>query len=77
MKTNIIVFGQLTDIIGNDKLVVNNAGDTNSLLEELKKGYPALEDSKFILAVDKKLVTENTLLNTNSTIALMPPFSGG
>lgn len=77
MDTSIIVFGQLTDIIGNNHLVVTNTVDTDSLMKELKKNYPALEGCQFIIAVDKKLVIGNTLLYTNNTIALLPAFSGG
>lgn len=77
MKINIIVFGQLTDIIGNDNLVVSDTKDTDSLMEQLHKLYPALADTKFLVAVDKQLITANTILTNNSTIALLPPFSGG
>lgn len=77
MKINIIVFGQLTDIIGNDNLVVSDTKNTDSLMEQLHKLYPALADTKFLMAVDKQLITANTILTNNSTIALLPPFSGG
>lgn len=77
MKINIIVFGQLTDIIGNDNLVVSDTKNTDSLMEQLHKLYPALADTKFLVAVDKQLITANTILTNNSTIALLPPFSGG
>ena len=77
MKISIIVFGQLTDIIGNDNLVVSDTKDTDSLMEQLHKLYPALADTKFLVAVDKQLITANTILTNNSTIALLPPFSGG
>ena len=77
MKINIIVFGQLTDIIGNDNLVVSDTKDTDSLMEQLHKLYPALAGTKFLIAVDKQLITANTKLTNNSTIALLPPFSGG
>ncbi len=77
MNTNIFVFGQLTDIIGSDNIVVPGAADTDSLINELKKSYPALSDMKFMIAVDKQLIKGNTALTGNSSIALMPPFSGG
>ena len=77
MKISIIVFGQLTDIIGNDNLVVSDTKDTDSLMEQLHKLYPALTDTKFLIAVDKQLITANTILTNNNTIALLPPFSGG
>jgi molybdopterin synthase sulfur carrier subunit len=39
--------------------------------------FPAIAGAKFVIAVDKKVISENTILQGNSTIALLPPFSGG
>lgn len=72
-----MVFGQLTDITGSGMIGVESVMDTNSLVDSLKEKYPKLADTKFAIAVDKKVITENTLLNPASTIVLMPPFSGG
>lgn len=76
MQINVIIFGQLCDLLG-EKLVLNNIADTNSLLAVLHEKYPELVNSKYRMAVDKKLITENILLTNNSTVALLPPFSGG
>ena len=77
MNIKIILFGQLSDIAGGDSLVLKEVVDTNGLQEMLKKHYPALAASKYIIAVDKKLVQENTSLHENNSVALLPPFSGG
>jgi molybdopterin converting factor small subunit len=77
MNLQVMVFGQLTDITGSGLIGVENISDTNSLLDSLKKKYPKLADTKFAIAVDKKVITENTNLNQASTVVLMPPFSGG
>ena len=77
MKINVIFFGQLTDITGTAAVTVEDINDTSSLLEHLNKTYPALANSKYIIAVDKKVIAENTKLTDHSTVALMPPFSGG
>jgi sulfur-carrier protein len=76
MPVNIIIFGRLTDIAGNT-LALDNIADTNSLVKELHIRYPALAEVKYAIAVDKKLVNENTTLSENSIVALLPPFSGG
>lgn len=76
MKTNIIVFGQLVDVIGTDNLAIENVNDTNELTKELVTRYPALDSIKYAVAVDKKIISGNTLLS-NNTVALLPPFSGG
>ena len=76
MKINILIFGQLRDLLG-ENFVLNNIADTNSLTEILNEKYPELVDSKYAMAVNKKLVTENIILTDNCTVALLPPFSGG
>jgi molybdopterin converting factor small subunit len=32
---------------------------------------------KYIIAVDKKVIQENTVISETSNVALLPPFSGG
>ena len=76
MKINVIIFGQLCEVLG-ENLVLHNVADTNSLTEVLNKKYSELVSSKYAMAVNNKLVTENILLTDNSTVALLPPFSGG
>jgi molybdopterin synthase sulfur carrier subunit len=77
MQVKVKIFGQLTDIIKSNTLTLTDTTDTNSLVDELKKQYPALDQAKYILAVDKQTVTENTILKDGSIVALLPPFSGG
>ena len=71
------IFGRLTDIIKSNTLTLTGTTDTKGLVDELKKQYPALSQAKYILAVDKQTVTENTILKDGSIVALLPPFSGG
>jgi molybdopterin converting factor small subunit len=77
MEIQVMVFGQLTDITGSGLIGVKNVTDSNSLLLSLEEKYPKLADIKFAIAVDKKVITENTILNQASSVVLMPPFSGG
>ena len=77
MQIRIMIFGQLTDIINSSTLTLTDIADTNSLVNELNKLYPALADSKYIMAVNKQTVIANTILKEDSTVALLPPFSGG
>ena len=76
MSVKIIFFGKLAEIAGN-AVSVGNVADTDSLVNVLHKDYPALAGSKYVIAVDKQVIKENTILNSNSTVALLPPFSGG
>lgn len=77
MPIQVLFFGQLFDITGQHESIVEGIEDTESLIQFLNAKYPDLKNCKCIIAVDKKIIMENTLLNENSMVALMPPFSGG
>jgi molybdopterin converting factor small subunit len=76
MEIKVIIFGQLCDLLG-ESLILQDVADTTSLTAILKERYPGMADAKYLMAVNKKLITGNTLLTNNSTVALLPPFSGG
>lgn len=76
MSLKIILFGRLADIAGNS-VAVDDVSDTDNLVKALHKNYPVLAEAKYIIAVDKQVIKENTILNNNNVVALLPPFSGG
>jgi sulfur-carrier protein len=77
MRVNIIIFGNLTDITGDTTISLTDIADTDALLKELHHRFPALAHAKYMVAVDKKVIHTNTILQQNNTVALLPPFSGG
>ena len=77
MSVNVIVFGQLTDIVGKTPLTMEDVADTTQLVQRLQERYPALVNAPYIIAVDKQIVNGNTALTGNNTVALLPPFAGG
>jgi molybdopterin synthase sulfur carrier subunit len=77
MGIQVIVFGQLTDILKNSSFTLHGITDTDGLVGELNKQYPALTNAKYMIAVDRQTVTGNIHLKEGSTVALLPPFSGG
>ena len=76
MSVKIILFGKLADIAGG-AVSVDNVADTDSLINALHNDYPEFAKTKYVIAVDKQVIKENTVLNKKSTVALLPPFSGG
>jgi len=76
MSVKIILFGKLADIAGSS-VSVDNVPDTDSLVDSLNQRYPELSTTKYVIAVDKQVIKENTALNKKSMVALLPPFSGG
>ena len=77
MTIEIIFFGQLTDITGKSKLQVSDVNDTDALVSRLYSDFPALSRSKFRIAVNNKIINNNTPIIEGCKIAFMPPFSGG
>jgi molybdopterin converting factor small subunit len=77
MKLKVILFGQLSEITGTSNLLLESITDIKGLLEALHKQYPPLATMKYIIAVDKKVIDGNMLLDEKNTVALLPPFSGG
>ena len=77
MQLTILFFGQLTDITSEAFIQLADVADTDALTILLHKKFPALANSKYAIAVDKKVINSNTLLTNNCTVALLPPFSGG
>ena len=76
MSLKIILFGKLADIAGG-AVSVEDVADTDSLVNVLHQNYPEIAKSKYVIAVDKQVITGNTILNKKSMVALLPPFSGG
>lgn len=77
MQINLLAFGQVAGVTGSNFFLNENVTDTDSLQVVLHNKYPALEGMKYALAVNKQMVHENTALDGDVTIALLPPFSGG
>ena len=79
MATTITVklFGSLVDIVQSSVLTLEDVHDIHSLQEKLFVQFPALQKMQFAIAIDKKIIHENTVINEHTDIALLPPFSGG
>ncbi len=77
MKLSILCFGQVAAITGNTLQVEEEVATSDELLQVLQNRFPALQSLKYSIAIDKKLVQGNTPLTNGSTVAILPPFSGG
>lgn len=75
MEIKIIAFGRIAEITGKELMLT--ASDTDTLKQQLAGKFPQLSGMKYAVAVNKKITEGNTELNTNDTVALMPPYSGG
>jgi molybdopterin converting factor small subunit len=77
MKINLRIFGQLKDIVGSDRIELDDVNDTDVLIAALKEKYPKIGNSSFAISVDRKIVKGKVALGHESEVALLPPFSGG
>ena len=66
----VLFFGKLAEVAGSS-VEVQKVSSTDELLAKLYAQYPLLASEKFVMAVDKKILSDH------STVALLPPFSGG
>jgi len=77
MQVQILIFGQLADITGASELILQDMPDTDTLQECLHKLYPTLANTTYAIAMNKKTIQGNAIFSGDTTIALIPPFSGG
>ena len=77
MKITILFFGQLAEIAGISSIKLTDISDTDDLKNKLQQQFPALEKMTFSIAINKKMIQENTILKSEDEVALLPPFSGG
>jgi molybdopterin synthase sulfur carrier subunit len=77
MKVEITLFGQLADIVGTNKFHLQDIPDTDTLQHILHEKYPELSNLSYSIAVNKKTIHENTILDEDANVAFLPPFSGG
>lgn len=77
MQVHLTLFGQLADITGKTEMILHDIPDTATLIETLNEMYPSMAKVKYAIALNKKVIKENTVLSGDNNIALLPPFSGG
>jgi molybdopterin converting factor small subunit len=73
----ILTFGMVASATGTSAIKAPACEHTHALKEWLFNTYPSLKTMKFSIAVDKKVVHNNTPLTAHSEVALLPPYSGG
>ena len=76
MEIRIIAFGPILEEI-KEPFLLENIGDTDQLKSVLHQRFPVLEKTRYLMAVNKKTITGNTVLTDKSVVALLPAFSGG
>jgi molybdopterin synthase sulfur carrier subunit len=77
MKVEVTLFGQLADIAGTPKFHLKDIPDTDRLEQKLHEMYPEMSKMSYSIALNKKIIHENSFFEGDVDIAFLPPFSGG
>jgi molybdopterin synthase sulfur carrier subunit len=77
MQITVLFFGYMREIVGKNQLTLHNIPNTSQLKLQLKRLYPALKDTDYLIAIEREVITGDRPLEDNLTIALLPPFAGG
>jgi sulfur-carrier protein len=70
-------FGKIAEMLDEENLELTGLRDTSELKTHLEMAHPALKNMSYQIALDRKIVAENTSLEKVKEVALLPPFSGG
>lgn len=75
-RVRVLYFGAAQEIAGkvDEELM---AADTASLRREIWGRYPAMRNISFRMALNRTILREESDLNDNDIIAILPPFQGG
>lgn len=76
IKVRVLYFGSAEAATGR-KEEEFQAEDTASLRLQLISRYPELQRIPFRLALNRTLLKEESVLQKDDTIAILPPFQGG
>ncbi|MBK7816151.1 MAG: MoaD/ThiS family protein [Sphingobacteriaceae bacterium] len=71
------LYGVLAEIAGKQQLIYSNIKDIHSLKKKVNTNFPEMDAYNYIIAINNMIVHENVQIPLGSSIALMPPFSGG
>jgi len=77
MTIKIIAFGKIADLLPEQEWEIGGVETAGMLRVQLEAKYPALEGLRYLIALDKKIVHDDSPLEEHSVVALLPPFSGG
>lgn len=76
-RIKILAFGVIAEKIQTTEFYLEGITNTDELFGILYEKYPQLKEIKFAFSVNRNIVNRNVLLQPESEVALLPPFSGG
>lgn len=76
-NVTIQLFGVLSELTNQTVFSLDHVNNTNEIIHKIETDFPAITKHKYIIALNNKVIKENTSLNNSDKIAIMPPYSGG
>ena len=70
-------YGVLAEIAGTRQTHLKNHDSLEKVKDHVHRQYPEMRKHNFIYAVNNRIASGNQDIGNGSTVALMPPFSGG
>jgi molybdopterin synthase sulfur carrier subunit len=77
MEIEVLFFGEIAEIVGENKLIFSSVSNSDELTSSLMEKYPKLQKINFQIACNNQLINENQALANNDVLAFLPPFAGG
>ena len=80
MNLQVLLFGIISDIIGETDILVSVPLDTSVLefKQQLQLKFPELRQlNEYSVAINECYCSENVQLKENDIVAIIPPVSGG
>lgn len=73
----VLAFGIVAEKISLSEIYLENVSDLHTLKDALSLRFPELANIKYSVSINRKLVYQNAPIDSDSEVALLPPFSGG
>lgn len=80
MQIELLFFGIIEDIVGtrSKKMSLETSTTVEELNNHLQEQFPALKrQANYAMAVNMEYASNETVVNNNDIVALIPPVSGG
>ena len=77
MKTDILFFGILAEVVGTDLISMEGQPDLEHLKKTVLHDFPDIGNYRYRVSVNRVLTDKNCTLNDGDEVAFLPPFAGG
>lgn len=76
-EISIQFYGVLAEVTGTRQTTLCDVCSVEEIKKHLQSTYPGIDKHNYIVAINNIIVMNNQTVPSGSTIAVMPPFSGG